>query len=38
MTSILSLSSCDSYQSLTDLTIKCCICLEEVNNENSYGI
>ena len=32
----LSLSSSDSYQSLTDLTIKCCICLEEVNNENSY--
>lgn len=35
-TSKLSLSSSDSYQSLTDLTVKCCICLEEVNNENSY--
>ena len=32
----LSLSSSESYQSLTNLTIKCCICLEEVNNENSY--
>ena len=32
----LSLSSSESYQSLSDLTIKCCICLEEVNNENSY--
>lgn len=36
MTNKLSLSSSDSYQSLTDLTVKCCICLEEVNNENSY--
>ena len=27
----LSLSSSESYQSLSDLTIKCCICLEEVN-------
>ena len=32
----LSLSSSDSYQSLTDLTIECCICLEEVENKDSY--
>ena len=32
----LSLSSSDSYQSLSDLTIECCICLEEVENQNSY--
>ena len=35
-TSKLLLSSSNSYQSLTDLTIKCCICLEEVDNNNSY--
>lgn len=32
----LSLSSSDSYQSLTDLTIECCICLEEVEHKDSY--
>lgn len=32
----LSLSSSDSYQSLSDLTIECCICLEEIENQNSY--
>ena len=35
-TSKLSFSTNDSYQSITDTTIKCCICMEEVNNENSY--
>ena len=32
----LSLSSSDSYQSLSDLTVECCICLEEILNEDSY--
>ena len=32
----LSLSSNDSYQSLSDLTIECCICLEEYENKNSF--
>ena len=35
-TSKISLSTNDSYQSITESTIKCCICMEEVNNENSY--
>ena len=31
----LDLSSSDSYQSLSDLTIECCVCLEEILNEDS---
>ena len=34
--SSLSLSSSDSYQSLSELTVECCICLDEVKNEDSF--
>lgn len=34
--SSLSLSSNDSYQSLSELTVECCICLDEVKNEDSF--
>ena len=32
----LSLSSLDSYQSISDSEIECCICNEIVNNNDSY--
>ena len=32
----LSLSSLDSYQSISDSEIECCICNEIVNNDDSY--
>lgn len=34
--SLLTLSSKDSYQSSSELTIECCICLEKVKNEDSF--
>lgn len=34
--SLLSLSSSDSYQSINDKNIECCICNEIILNENSY--
>lgn len=32
----LELSSSDSYQSLSELTIECCVCLDEICNEDSF--
>ena len=34
--SLLSISTKDSYQTEISNIIKCCICLEEVNNEDSF--